>query len=239
MHGDGPAVALIHGTGTDSTVFEGTAAGLAGSFRVIAFDRRGWGASPAGPEYRRTSIAEQAIEAAGTIRRFTDGPVAVAGLGFGAVVALELALAEPELVAAALMIEPPILGLLPVNEDVSRDVETVRRTIEGNGEAAAYELFLTGGLLTLGAGAERFSDAADRGAEAARSCLVELPAVPAWPLDPIRLAGLETEVTIVTCTSTPDLLRHAADSITGRIPGCRRVEASTGEPAETPAELLA
>lgn len=203
-------------------------------------DRRGWGTSPAGPDYRRTSIAEQSIEIAPLLRDTAgNGQATVAGIGFGAVIALELALAEPGLVSRAVLVEPPILGLLPeATEGMSADVETIRTAAAEGGVPAAWELFLAGRLPTLGSGAERFRDFADGGAEAPHTFLVELPAVPAWPLDPFRFASLEAEVTVATCPSTPRLLRNAADSITGRIPGCRRIE-TAAEPAEAPAELLA
>lgn len=207
---------------------------------MAACDRRGWGASPAGPDYRRTSIAEQSIEIAALLREVAaDRQVTVAGLGFGGVVALELALAEPGLVSWAVMIEPPVLGLLPeATEGMSADVEAIRAAAAEGGASAAWELFLAGRLPTLGAGAERFRDFADHGPEAPRTFLVELPAVPAWPLDPVRLARLEAEVTVATCPSTPQLLRDAAGSITGRIPGCQLIETGS-EPAAAPAELLA
>lgn len=236
--GEGPPVVLIHGTGTGSDVFEPAVDRLAGHFRTITFDRRGWGNSPAEPEYRKTSIAEHSIEAAGTIRRFDPGPVTVVGLGFGAVVALELSLAEPELVATAIMIEPPLFDALPVaTGGMSADVAAIRAAADKGGEAAAYELFLKGALPVLGAGAERFLASADRRPAAARTFLVELPAVSAWPLDPVRLASLEAEVTVAVCPSTPPLLIQAADSLIGRIPGAVRTTAGR-EPAEVPAELL-
>lgn len=207
---------------------------------MITCDRRGWGRSPAGPEYRRTSIAEQAIETGALLREHApERPATVIGIGLGGVVALELALAEPRSVAAAVMIEPPILG--PVHgatAGMSADAEAIRAAADENGEEGAYELFLSGSLRTLGAGAERFSSWADRGPEAARSFLVELPAVPGWPLDPVRLAGLEAEVTVATCPSTPGLLLSAAEALEPRIPGCRRVR-TLREPAEVAAELLA
>lgn len=236
--GAGPSLVLLHGTGTDSRVFEDSVRGLVGSFRTTTIDRRGWGGSPAGPDYRRTTVAEQSIEIAGVIRQQTDTPVTVAGIGFGAVIALELALAEPESVTAAIMIEPPLFDALPdATEGMSRDVESIRDAAATGGKAAAYELFWDGGLPVLGAGAERFRRWADLEPAATDTFLVELPAVPAWPLDPIRMASLETEVSVVTCPSTPELLRRAADTLTGRIPGCERIEATT-EPTEAPIELL-
>lgn len=149
------------------------------------------------------------------------------GLGFGAAVALEMAIAEPGLVDRAFLVEPPIFGALSAaTEGMSADVEAIRAAAEEGGEEAAYELFLDGELLTLGTGAARYGDHADRGPDAARSFLVELPAVPAWPLDPVRLASLEAEVTVVTLPSTPELLRRAAQTVADRVPGAETVHSS-------------
>lgn len=211
---------------------------LAESWRLITPDRRGWGASVPVNEYRRTSIAEQSIEIASALREVKSGPVTVVGLGFGAVVALELSLADPDLVARAFLIEPPVFGAISAaTGGMSADVEAIRAAAEEGGEEAAYELFLSGQLNTLGAGAERFSQFADRGPAAARAFLVEVPAIPAWPLDPVRLATLEAETTVVTLPSTPALLKKAADAVADRVPGAVAIHSSR-DGVESVAALL-
>ena len=231
--GSGAAVLLIHGTGTDSTAFERPAARLAGSMRVLTYDRTGWREAEADRDHLRTSIAEQAIEAAGLLRRLDPapgGPVTVLGVGFGAVVALELALAEPGMVSRAILVEPPLLGLLTeATAGISTDTEAIRAAVEQGGETAAYELYLSGRLPTLGAGAERLGQTADRRPAAARSFLIELPAVPAWTIDPARLAGIAPAVTVATLPSSPPILADAADALLPRIPRARRLVTSTGE----------
>jgi pimeloyl-ACP methyl ester carboxylesterase len=245
--GQGPAVVLIHPTGTDSRYFDRPAEALAPGRRVMTYDRAGWGESEVAGDYRRTSIAEQAIEAAGLIRARdrdagetgSEGPITALGVGFGAVVALELALAEPDLIARALLVEPPLLGLLPsATEGVSVDVEAIRASVEQSGPLAAYELFLDGKLTTLGAGAERLGDRADRAPAAAHTFLVELPAVPAWPIDPVRLAGLTALVAVATMPSSPRVLIEAADALTPRIPGAERAVTGADLIDEAIAEML-
>jgi pimeloyl-ACP methyl ester carboxylesterase len=211
---------------------------MAGSWRLITPDRRGWGQSVPVDEYRRTSIPEQAIEISSLMHDLGIEDATLVGLGFGAVVALEMALAEPGLVARALLIEPPVFGAVSAaTEGMSADVEAIRAAAAEGGETAAYELFLAGELHTLGTGAERFSDYADRGPSAARSFLVELPAVPAWPLDPVRLAGLESEITVVTLPSTPALLARAAEAVADRVPGADTVHSTHDGVAAIPALL--
>jgi pimeloyl-ACP methyl ester carboxylesterase len=229
---------LIHGTGTDSSVFDDSVGSLAGSWRLVTPDRRGWGQSVPADEYRRTSIPEQAIEISSLMRELGIEGATLVGLGFGAVVALEMALAESDLVARAFLIEPPVFGAVSAaTEGMSADVEAIRAAAAEGGEEAAYELFLAGELHTLGLGAERFADYAERGPAAARAFLVELPAVPAWPLDPVRLTGLESEITVVTLPSTPALLGRAAEAVADRVPGAETVHSTHDGVAAIPALL--
>jgi len=229
---------MIHGTGTNSSVFDSAVGALADDWRLITPDRRGWGRSVPPDEYRRTSIAEQAIEVSALLRESGAAQATLVGLGFGAVVALEMALADPVLVARAFLIEPPVLGAVSAaTEGMSADVEAIREAADQGGEEAAYELYLAGDLHTLGPGAERFADYADRGPSAARSFLVELPAVPAWPLDPVRLAALESEIAVVTLPSTPALLRLAAEKVAEKVPGAITVHAERDGIAAIPSLL--
>ena len=148
----------------------------------------------------------------------------VLGVGFGAVVALELALAEPGTVNRAILVEPPLFALLTAaTGGMSADVGEIRNAAEEGGEEAAYELFLGGELPTLGTGADRLDDRADRGPTAAHSFLVELPAVPAWPMEPTRVAEIKTEVSVATTPSSSPLLLEAANAVVPRIPGAQRV----------------
>ena len=186
---------------------------------VTSVDRPGWGQSPAPEDYRNTSIAEQAIAVAGAAPGALEaGRLTVAGVEFGAVVAFELGLAHPEIVDRVVMVDPPLFGTLPeATPGISADVELIRSVVEEDGESAAYELFLSGALTTLGAGAERLGPLAFRGPSGPRSLLVELPAVPAWPMDPARLARLAAPVTVATTPTAPPVLAEAAAAFATRL----------------------
>jgi len=156
------------------------------------------------------------------------------------VVGLEIALSRPDEVVAVVMIDPPVLGLMTgATAGVSTDTELVRQAAERGGPDTAYEMYLAGELHTLGAGASRIGELADEGPEAARSFLVELPAVPAWSLDPDRFRRLDSKVFLVSVGDSPDLLRRAADTLVERIPGAERRELdSTGPGASVEALSL-
>jgi pimeloyl-ACP methyl ester carboxylesterase len=157
------------------------------------------------------------------LREHGMAAVRVLGIGFGAVIALELALAEPDLVESLILLEPPLMDTLTsATEGMSVDVATIREAAERGGEEEVWRLYLAGSLTTLGAGAGRLGGSDDAGPHAAHTLLVELPAVPAWPLDPVRIAGLEASVTVATMPATPRLLVEAADALVPRIPGSTR-----------------
>ena len=62
--GEGAPVLLIHETAATGAVWEPVAAALSGRARAIVYDRRGWGASSAPDDYRRTTVEEQSEDAA-------------------------------------------------------------------------------------------------------------------------------------------------------------------------------
>jgi len=124
----------------------------------------------------------------------------------------------------AILVEPPLFALITAaTEGMSADVEEIRSAAEEGGEEAAYDLYLSGELPTLGSGADRLASRADRGPDAAHSFLVELPAVPAWPMEPTRIAAIEADVQIATTPSASPLLLEAANAVAPRIPGAERV----------------
>ncbi len=146
------------------------------------------------------------------------------GIGLGGVVAIEMAVAEPGLVNSATAIEPPVFGLMPAaTEGISHDVEMMRAAAQEGGREAAWELFVTGELLTLGAGADRFESVADRGPAAPVSLLAEIPAVPAWPIDRERIDESGARLKILTVSSTPPILIEAANSLAARLEHAERV----------------
>ena len=71
--------------------------------RVIAYDRRGYGASGAPEPYEGTTVEEQAEDAAALLRALDAAPAVVFGDGFGALVALDLVKRHAALVRAVVL----------------------------------------------------------------------------------------------------------------------------------------
>ena len=101
--GTGPAVVLLHGAGQSSVNLMRLARALSGAFTVYVPDRRGRGRSGPYGEFRglSTEIEDLSalLDACGASRVF--------GLSSGAVIAIEAALARPDITRLALY-EPPL-----------------------------------------------------------------------------------------------------------------------------------
>jgi pimeloyl-ACP methyl ester carboxylesterase len=228
--GAGPAVLMVHETAAGAEVWRGLADALGREARVVAFDRRGWGGSAAPEVYARTTIEEQAGDAAGVLDGLGISEALVCGAGIGAVVALELLLRQPALVTAAALIEPPLLAFLPeATEGLSADRLAIEEAFRDGGPRAALDLYLDGGLPFLGPGADRIPEPL---AAAARrrplSLFAELAAVPAWPIRPPALAAVSAPSRIVVGASTPPHLLAAAGELAARLGGSERVRLDGG-----------
>lgn len=97
---------LIHGVGLDSRCWEGVAAALAHTHRVVVYDRRGYGRSggSAGGWH------EHAEDAAALVGELDLAPATVAAWSSGGIVALDLAVHHPDLVRRLVLAEPPMYG---------------------------------------------------------------------------------------------------------------------------------
>jgi pimeloyl-ACP methyl ester carboxylesterase len=240
--GEGRPVLLIHETGTTAAVWGAVTAALAGKARAIGYDRRGWGASSAPQEYRRTTIEEQSEDAAVILEALADASAVLCGAGEGAVIALDLLLRRPELVAGAVLIEPPLLQLVPIaTEELSHD----RRRLEGAlGDGRQItDLYFSGALPALGPGVSRLPDEVTAaGRERPGSALAELGMHTGWRMPLPALAQAERPSVIVTATSTPPLLRDACSALEARLdPSSLREVGSADEPPHlgAPAEVAA
>jgi len=117
--GAGFPVVFIPGGSVDASHYATVAEHLAGEFRTVTFDRRGNGRSPRPPGWYATSIAEQAHDVAGLIEVLGLAPCGVWASSLGGVILLELLIRRPGLVSAAIVHEPPLLGILDDGEQLA------------------------------------------------------------------------------------------------------------------------
>jgi pyruvate dehydrogenase E2 component (dihydrolipoamide acetyltransferase) len=103
--GQGDAVLLLPGFGTDVSAFARQTPALAGAHAVLGVNPRGVGLSDA-PEAQCYDVAQAANDAAAVAAAVAGGPVHVVGTSLGAAVAIELALRQPQRVRSLALIAP-------------------------------------------------------------------------------------------------------------------------------------
>jgi pimeloyl-ACP methyl ester carboxylesterase len=103
--GEGPAVVLVHEGICDSRMWDREWQEWSPSFRLLRVDLRGFGNSPLEPgAFAQARDLIEALEAQGMER------AALVGVSLGGRVALEVALARPELVSALVLVAPGLPG---------------------------------------------------------------------------------------------------------------------------------
>ena len=134
--GEGAATLFVHGMASSRADWD--LVGLRG--RVIAYDRRGYGASGAPERYTQTTINEQAEDLAALVQALDAAPALLVGADFGALVVLDTLLRHAPLARAAVLIDPPLYAFMPEMTEV---LSTERLALEealreaGPGEAVA------------------------------------------------------------------------------------------------------
>lgn len=213
----GATVILLHPDWGDSTIWDGVTARLPAPTRVIRYDRRGYGRSPA-PVAKFSAlgdliaIAEQ-LGVAGAV---------VVGHSGGGATALDLALARPERVRSLVLVAPGVSGY-PWPEDDSYFVEFAALYAAGDRE----------GLVRLGLRTWAAAGADPAAQAQIRSAVEAIFAQNDWAMDdPPALARLgeirkPTEV-IVGDLDHPSVI-GCADVIGARIPGCHRSRAPAAD----------
>src|SRR4051812_6498835 len=135
----GPAVVLVHGMAADRTAWD-----LAlDSARVIAYDRRGYGASGAPEPYERTTVAEQAEDLVALLRSIDATPAIAAGEDFGTLVVLDVLRRHPGVLRGAVLVGPPVFQLVPeALEPLAAERLALEEALREGGRDLAVERWL-------------------------------------------------------------------------------------------------
>jgi len=215
-HGSGAPVLLIHGLAGDAEAMAPVAQALARKARVIAYDRRGYGASGAPEPYRGTTVEEQAQDAAALLGALDPGAAVVCGDGFGALVALDLAKRHRALVRAVVLSDPPLFMFVPeATERLAAQHAELEAAVREGGPEAGVEAWLGGRV--EGAGLER--------ARAAhRAFFADYAGLASWPGTRGELRSMDLPAVVLTGPSSPPHVAAAADALAGLMPAARRVD---------------
>jgi pimeloyl-ACP methyl ester carboxylesterase len=111
--GEGPTLLLIPPGLGDCGFYSRLAELLAGSYRVVTYDRRGNSRSRLDDLEADLDAAVQADDARRVAEALGEGPAFVFGGSGGAIVGLELAARAPAWIRCLIAHEPPVVALLP------------------------------------------------------------------------------------------------------------------------------
>jgi pimeloyl-ACP methyl ester carboxylesterase len=103
--GSGPPLLLIHGLAADADVWGASLEDLAEDHRILTYDRRGYTRSGRVP---RGDFRRDGEDAAALLRALDAVPATVVGWSSGGIVALDLAVHHPDLVAELVLLEPTL-----------------------------------------------------------------------------------------------------------------------------------
>jgi pimeloyl-ACP methyl ester carboxylesterase len=145
LHGSGgDPVVLVHGSYVDRRTWDRILPGLSQALHVLAYDRRGYGASSAGPI--AGTVRDDAEDLVGLLTELDHFPAHVVAHSYGGAVALKLAAERPEMVRSLAIHEVPYVGLLeddptsaPEAERLEDGVRRMRDLIRAGRRAEAAE----------------------------------------------------------------------------------------------------
>ena len=211
--GTGPeTLVLIHDGILDSSAFDSVWPGLCETFRVIRYDRRGYGTSPAA-----TAPYDAVADLAAVMRANGTDKATLVGSSAGGGVAVEFALTHPEAVDRLVLVGAAVNGFRPSEHFMRRMANLIALLSAGRLEDALRDPY----ILTPQADAARAEVAADLIAHpgnfgAGRMMKTGPDIMP-------RLGEIGVPTLIVTGeVDAPDVHAHAG-ALEALIPGARRI----------------
>jgi pimeloyl-ACP methyl ester carboxylesterase len=209
--GAGPAVVLVHGMADGAAGWAPLVEALAGEARAIAYDRRGYGASGAPEPYGRTTVEEQAEDAAALVRGLGAAPAVLCGRDLGALVSLDVAKRHRDLVRGIVLVDPPLLAFSPAaTEALARERDALELWLREAGPAGAVERWLG----SRGADAERVA----RARASAPAFFADYAALATWPVTRAELRALAVPAAILESPDAPAHLHAAVEALAQLLP---------------------
>lgn len=189
LRGRGPLLALV-GSPMDAAAFAPVADLLAADRTVLTTDPRGIGRSPLHDPEQESTPELRAADLALLIEHADAGPADVLGSSGGAVTALALLQARPELVRTVVAHEAPLERLLPDRDALRAHLEDMIATYAAGDAVGAWQRFLDAAGIPVPAEAMVATDPEQRATER-RWFLHEMRATTCWDADveALRAAG--------------------------------------------------
>jgi len=228
LHGEGEPLALVHGSWADATNWRFVVPGLAESFRVLAYDRRGHSRSER--PHTPGSVDEDGDDLAALLETLELAPAHVVTNSYAGNIALRLATRHPDVFRSLSCHEPPLWSLLEGDAESqvmlqqgARSLEAVgRRIAEGDHEGAARQFVEE---VAFGRGAWENELPAETRAvfvQNAPTYLDELQDPNQLNVDRDALARLEISVRLTEGSESPPVFPRVIDRLAELIPGVTR-----------------
>lgn len=219
--GEGDPILCIHGGGSTALMWSDALEQLAKLGRVVAYDRRGCSRSERPEPYERTSVAEQADDAAALLDELEAMPAVVIARSYGGAVAVELALRHPQAVRALALLEGDALGLTQAGLGWTRAIrDRLRAVADERGVEAVYEALVAE---VLGPSAwEEFPEQARRLlSRNGAALLAELGYVDEAMPDAAAYATIDLPTLLVSASDSPAPQRAMTEAMAEVMPRAR------------------
>jgi pimeloyl-ACP methyl ester carboxylesterase len=224
LHGSASVpLVLVHGSWDSLDDWSLVVPRLAGSFRVLAYDRRGHSRSerPAA----QGSVREDVADLAALIEHLGLAPAWIAGNSFGAAITLRLAAERPELFRGLLAHEPPLFPLLaddptlgPMLPELAQRIDAVAQRIAAGDHAGAAEQFVDTIALGPGSWAQIPTELGRTLVENAPTFLDETRDPEALAFDLDRLRGFRRPALLSRGAQSPPLFAPVVAKVAAALP---------------------
>ncbi len=200
LQGEGDPVVLVHGSWGDHLNWRRVAPGLATSYRVLAYDRRGNSQSQRPGEGLRKDDED---DLAALMAELDMAPAHVAGNSFGASITLGLAARRPELFRSVIVHEPPLMAIvedpevLQVMTDFQEKVDAVLERLRAGDAPGGAEQFVNEVAFGPGAWDQLPAETREIFINNAMTWLNEQED-PAWPVVDLRSLSQFTAPTLLS-----------------------------------------
>jgi pimeloyl-ACP methyl ester carboxylesterase len=227
IHGSGEPLVLVHGSWGDATRWRFVLPGLAESFQVVAYDRRGHSRSerPDAPG----SVDEDGDDLAALLETLGLAPAHVVTSSYGGNIALRLATRRPEIFRSLSCHEPPLWSLLdgdPERHAIlrrgARSLDAVGRRIAAGDHEGAARQFVEEVAFGPGAWDELPPETRAIFVHNAPTFLDELQDPNQLLIDEGALSHLELSVRLTEGSESPPTFRAVIDRLIELIPHATR-----------------
>ncbi|HMI80827.1 MAG TPA: alpha/beta hydrolase [Solirubrobacterales bacterium] len=219
--GSGPPLVFVHGVGTSGEIWADDLAPLARDCRLIAYDRRGYGASSASPRDWRQHRAD----AEALIEALDAAPAVLVGYSGGSMVTLPLVLERPDLVSALVLLDPAFNIESCRTAGLVRTVlgAQMRRRLFGERRGAEHWMRYVSSYSTGGCAYEKASPQRRERLLENASAVFDDYASDTEDVDESRLASIDVPVTIIDAALSPTFLRRSSERLKRLLPQARTI----------------